>query len=126
MGGGGGDGDMGGREAIIKGLEGLTIIGEGWLNIEICDGGMAGSDGGKEQPLAALATRIEVPMGPCQRGNPGNLGAGGVVVLGGGGGERKRSSDGIVAQINPNPLRSARIAVSKIGKGGVIHEEKQL
>ena len=66
--------------------------------MEIWDGGMEGGDGGKEHPPA---TRMEVPMGPCQRGNPGNLGAGEVVVLGGGGGgERERSSDGMVVGLN--------------------------
>ena len=34
-------------------------------------------DGGKEHPPA---TRIDVLIGPCQRGNPGNRGAGAVVV----------------------------------------------
>ena len=56
---------------------------------------MEGGDGGKEQPPA---TRMEVPIGPCQRGNPGYFGsADGVVRGGGGGGERERSSDGMVA-----------------------------
>ena len=55
---------------------------------------MEGGDGGKEHPPA---TRIEVLIGPCQRGNPGNLGAGVAIVRGGGGGgERVRSSDGMV------------------------------
>ena len=54
---------------------------------------MEGGDGGKEHPPA---TRIDVLIGPCQRGNPGNLGAGAVVVRGGGGGgDRDRSADGM-------------------------------
>ena len=87
--------------------------------METWDGGIEGGDGGKEHPPA---TRMEVPMGPCQRGNPGNFGAGEGVVRGGGGGdERERSSDGMVAELNPQKLRAAlsQLAVSKIEKGGV-------
>ena len=78
-------------------MYGLNSMGEGWLNIEIWDGGIDGGDGGKEHPPA---TRIEVLIGPCHRGKPGNRGAGGVVVGGGGGGgERERSSDGMMAKV---------------------------
>ena len=61
-------------------------------------------------------------MGPCQRGNPGNFGAGDAVVLGGGGGgERERSADGMVVELNPQKWKAAllQLAVSKIEKGGV-------
>ena len=78
-------------------MYGLNSMGEGWLNIEIWDGGIDGGDGGKEHPPA---TRIEVLIGPCHRGNPGYRGAGVVVVGGGGGGgERERSSDGMMAKV---------------------------
>ena len=57
-----------------------------------------GGDGGKEHPPA---TRIEVVIGPCHRGNPGYFGAGeGIVLGGGGGGEREPSSDGMVSTHN--------------------------
>ena len=65
--------------------------------MEICEGGIDGGVGGKGLPPA---TRIEVLIGPCQRGKPGYRGAGGVVVGGGGGkGERERSSDGMMMKV---------------------------
>ena len=77
----------------MVGMYGLNIIGVGWLNIEIWDGGIDGGDGGNEGLPAIL---IAVLMGPRHRGKPGRRGGGVVVVRGGGGGgERDRASDGM-------------------------------
>ena len=97
MGGGGSDCDEGSCEGGIVGMYGLNITGEGWLYIDIWDGGIVGGDGGNEHPPA---TRIDVLIiGPRHRGKPGNRGDGVVVVRGGGGGgERDRASDGMVTR----------------------------
>ena len=98
MGGGGSDCDEGSCEGGIVGMYWLNITGEGWLNIDIWDGGIDGGDGGNEHPPA---TRIDVLIGPCHRGKPGNRGDGVVVVRGGGGGgKRDRASDGMVIKAN--------------------------
>ena len=77
----------------MVGMYGLNIMGVGWLNIEIWDGGIDGGDGGNEGLPAIL---IAVLMGPRHRGKPGRRGGGVVVVRGGGGGgERDRASDGM-------------------------------
>ena len=77
----------------MGGMYGLNIMGVGWLNIEIWDGGIDGGDGGNEGLPAIL---IAVLIGPRQRGKPGSRGGGVVVVRGGGGGgERDRASDGM-------------------------------
>ena len=96
VGGGGGDCERGGWDGGSVERYGLNITGDGWLNIDIWEGGMEGGDGGKEHPPA---TRIDVLIGPCQRGKPGNRGGGVVVVRGGGGGgERDRASDGMIVR----------------------------
>ena len=59
--------------------------------------------GEMEEKSIPPATRIDVLIGPCQRGNPGNRGAGVVVVRGGGGGgDRDRASDGMVVNTSDN------------------------
>ena len=95
MGGGGGDCEGGSWDGGIVGMYGLNITGDGWLNIEIWEGGMEGGDGGNEHPPA---TRIDVLIGPCQRGKPGNRGGGVAVTRGGG--ERDRASDGMMVETN--------------------------
>ena len=75
---------------------------------------MDGGDGGKEHPPA---TRIDVLIGPCQRGNPGNRGDGVVVIRGGGGGgERERASDGMVIKATATEGGTSVIGCKQSGK----------
>ena len=91
-GGGGGEGGHGWRGFIIIGDGWLIIKGEGWLIISGCDIGKVQGACGRG---CEVTIRIEVPIGPCQRGKHRKRGASGGCPRRGRNGEREQSERAI-------------------------------